>query len=666
MSRPAYVPSGLTAYLVLLFAVPSALTVPALGGAGSPARIVGVLLMGWWAYDHIQRRRRGRNAVQGAYFLFLAAVLISYVASCIRAIPTEEVSTATLGLVLVVSFGGSLLVASNGLTSAEAVATMLRRTVLAGSAVAAFACFQVFTHREWADLIHLPGLSANTPIYQLGSRDGLPRPNGTATHPIELGMVLTMLLPIAVNLAITDRHRSVVRRLAPVVVILAAIFLSISRSAMIGAVVGMVVIAVRWSPEVRRRALLAAPVFGFAVFVTVPGLLGTIGHLFTGAGSDNSVRSRTDSYALAWSFIREAPFFGRGLSTFLPEYRILDNQWLGLLIEIGVVGTLCFAGLILTAMHAAESARRARLGPGGDQLAQAVKASVAVGATCLLFFDGFSFPVGSGLLFLMLGVAGALGRLAATARQPARPRQAPQLAPLPLPLRELGPVLLRRWYVTGAGAVLSLFLAMSVLSHPGVYWSETDVYLLAPISARFPNSMTSTSEALIATAGVVTADIQGQTPLPPTASPNAHLTGLGVRSGFLLRVPDEGGQWEHSFTRPVISIEAISADPAGVERQVSGLIDRIRADLAARQQADAVPVRDRITATLAPTAAQVFDMSGRPSRGAAVTLLLGLWGTLLAAAGADVVLPRLRRRLQRHLRHRLRVRRRALSTPVPH
>lgn len=661
MSRQDHIPSGLIAYLVLLFAVPSALTVPALGGAGSPARIVGLLLIGWWGYDHIQQSRRAPNAVQAAYFAFLAAVLLSYIAATTRAIPVEEISTATLGIVLVISFGGSLLIASNGLSSVEAITRMLRLIVLAGAAVAAFACFQVFTHREWADMLHIPGLSANTPIYQLGNRDGLPRPNGTATHPIELGMVLTMVLPIAINLAITDRSRSALRRLSPVILILAAIFLSISRSAMVGAVVGLLVIAVRWTPEVRHRAALAAPVFGFGVFVMVPGLLGTIVGLFTGAGNDDSVRSRTDSYALAWSFIHRAPWFGRGLGTFLPEYRILDNQWLGLLIEIGVVGTLCFGVLILTALNAAESARRASLGAGSDQLAQGVKASVAVGATCLLFFDGFSFPVGSGLLFLMIGVAGSFGRLTAAARRPERHPRLPQIAPLPLPLRAMGPAVLRRWYVTVPGIALSLFVAMSTLSRPPLYWTQTDTYLLAPISHRFPNSMTSSSEALIATAGVVVADVQGRSPVPPTASPNAHLTGLGVRSGFLLRVPDMGGQWEHSFTRPVISVEAIGSDPTAVANQAADLIDRIRADLAARQQADRVPVRDRMTATLAPTATQVFDMSGQPARGAAVTLLLGLWATLIAAATADFLLPR--------LRARLRARRRArhpLATPALH
>ena len=72
--------------------------------------------------------------------------------------------------------------------------------------------------------------------------------------------------------------------------------------------------------------------------------------LFTGISQDDSARSRTDSYALAFDFIQQRPFFGRGFSTFLPTYRIIDNQYLGLLIETGVVGLLAFISLLVTAL----------------------------------------------------------------------------------------------------------------------------------------------------------------------------------------------------------------------------------------------------------------------------------------------------------------------------
>ena len=69
------------------------------------------------------------------------------------------------------------------------------------------------------------------------------------------------------------------------------------------------------------------------------GLVGTIISLFTGLSSDPSIAGRTDDYAVVGKFISESPWFGRGFGTFLPkEYFILDNQYLGSIVETGYVG----------------------------------------------------------------------------------------------------------------------------------------------------------------------------------------------------------------------------------------------------------------------------------------------------------------------------------------
>ena len=49
-----------------------------------------------------------------------------------------------------------------------------------------------------------------------------------------------------------------------------------------------------------------------AVFVAVPGMLGSVVKLFTGIGDDRSALSRTDSYPLAWEFIGRAPMSAAG------------------------------------------------------------------------------------------------------------------------------------------------------------------------------------------------------------------------------------------------------------------------------------------------------------------------------------------------------------------
>ena len=90
-----------------------------------------------------------------------------------------------------------------------------------------------------------------------------------------------------------------------------------------------------------------------------PNLFGSIVGLFAGAPEDPSITSRTDSFDLPVEFIAPQPLFGRGLGTFLPKYRIFDNQYLVLLVTIGIVGTLAFVALGVTRWSPCSALRRA-------------------------------------------------------------------------------------------------------------------------------------------------------------------------------------------------------------------------------------------------------------------------------------------------------------------
>jgi polysaccharide biosynthesis protein PslJ len=417
--------AGLTLYLVLLFALPSRLGVGPLGGAGSPASLFGLVLGLWWLLDRLHRPEADSSATRGspvrrAVLVVVAAVLVSYVLAMTRAIDATERSTADLGLVALLSWVGVLLVTDDGVSDQDRLDRFTRRLVLAGGLVAALGLVQFLTGQAWVDRIHVPGLVADQTFGVLNSRDGFNRPASTMLHPIEFGSVLTMLLPLAVNTALTDRTRGALRRWAPVALMSLAVVISISRSAMICAVVGLVLVAWRWPASVRRGAAAAAGLLLVAVFVAIPGMMGTLVGLFTGISSDGSATSRVDSYSTAGFFIDRSPLFGRGLSTFLPAYRILDNQYLVLLIEIGVVGTAAVLWLMVTGIRSGLRARILVADPGVAQRTQALTAGVAAGAVGLAFYDGFGFPTATATLFLLVGLTGAqlrIARRAAAARR---------------------------------------------------------------------------------------------------------------------------------------------------------------------------------------------------------------------------------------------------------
>jgi O-antigen ligase len=222
-----------------------------------------------------------------------------------------------------------------------------------------------------------------------------------------------MALPIALHYAMIDRHRPPLHRWYPVLAIGFAVPISISRSAVLSLIVVLCFVLPTWARAARRRAYAAILALFGAVYVMVPGLLGTITHLFTGVSNDSSAKSRSGSFSIAYDFISRTPVFGRGFLTFLPAYRILDDQYLGLLIETGVVGLAAYLGLLVSAVVGGLRLRRTanRI---DSMLGVSLAASAASALASFALFDAFSFPMAASLIFLILGCVGALRRFART------------------------------------------------------------------------------------------------------------------------------------------------------------------------------------------------------------------------------------------------------------
>jgi O-antigen ligase len=347
--------------------------------------------------------------------LFAAAVGASYVVACTRPINAAELNLATLALIGVCGWLGVALLAHDEVNDLGRLRQFLDRVCLAGALFACLGLFQFLTHEVWIDRISIPGLTVNNGAYGLQSREGFTRPTGTAIHAIEFGVVLTMLLPVTLARAATSRHSTTgsswLGRWLPPIAVIAAIALSSSRSAMVGAAVGSLIVLVRLPKRLRALALPAAGVLGVAMFLAVPGMLGSMLGLFTGIGDDTSALSRLDSYSIALAYVVHAPLFGRGMSTFVPGYRIFDNQYLLSTVEIGLLGVALMMTLFVWSALTGHQVGRTAEDPDVGLMAQGLTGGVAAGATSLALFDAFSFPMVPGLLFLFIGLIGALRRL---------------------------------------------------------------------------------------------------------------------------------------------------------------------------------------------------------------------------------------------------------------
>ena len=420
----------MTTYVALIVGIPAVLVFEPLGRAGTPALMLGLVCLVWWVVGRIDRGlglRRGRQPLRLLTGVFLGAMVFSYTIAALRPTETSEMLSADRSLLTFLSGAGILLITADGLRNRQDLDTVVRRIALAGGFLASLGLVQFFLGLEVATYIKVPGLSYNDVAQLIQERSGFRRVAGTASHPIEFGVVLAMVLPIALHCAMTaTRHR--LRYWVNVAAVGIAIPTSVSRSAMLGVGVVWVVLVVGWDARRRANVLLATPVALAGMRLMVPGLLGTLRSLFTGISTDPSYLGRTQDYEVVRRFINERPLFGRGVGTFFPDlYVLLDNQYLLQIIETGYVGLAVLLVLLGSGPYLAWRLKREAADDTERSLAVALCGASLVPMVTFVTFDGFAFSIVAGCTFLVLGCIGAARAVhadeAAGGRQaePARP-----------------------------------------------------------------------------------------------------------------------------------------------------------------------------------------------------------------------------------------------------
>jgi O-Antigen ligase len=175
--------------------------------------------------------------------------------------------------------------------------------------------------------------------------------------------------------------------------------------------------------------LLLLPV---AIHLAVPGALGGIYNAFSpqeGFASDLATRSGEqgsgrladlDPGLRAWS---ESPLYGNGVGTLLTTGEAgvaetalgaqgaviyFDNEWLGTLVSLGVLGLLATAWIVFGSLVTLGKFARRTRGPRSD-LAAACAASIGSFGVSMLVFDSGAF-VQATILFFMITALGLLAR----------------------------------------------------------------------------------------------------------------------------------------------------------------------------------------------------------------------------------------------------------------
>jgi O-Antigen ligase len=439
----------LQVFALTLFVIPSDTVIKVIGAGGYPAALVGmfafaalltVTLLGF--HNPLERR----HPIRAVLCLLWLSVLASYVLMDRDALTATELAGADRLLMLLAVITGVALVAAEFLASLDDVRRVLRAVCWGGAFCGVVAALQFWVSLDLAAYLRdLPGFSLNVSDVGIGTRGALNRVSGTATYPIELGVVAGMLLPLAIYLAIYDTDiRDARRRWAPAGLIALAIPASVSRSAVISVGVALTVLVVLMPSRQRLVAICTLPVSLAAVFMTAPGLIGTLTSLFGAGTNDTSVAYRVSDYPVVERFLEQAPWFGQGGWTYIPDnvIGILDNQYLKTAIELGLVGVAALSLFFLVPMVTALLARRRSNDPDLRLLCAALAGAALAAAASSFTFDSLTYPMFTGLYALVIGLTGVAWRLAlAEATAPASANTgstAPELVSRPRALLPAG------------------------------------------------------------------------------------------------------------------------------------------------------------------------------------------------------------------------------------
>ncbi len=277
-----------------------------------------------------------------------------------------------------------------------------------------------------------------TPPSELDTFDSIGRLNvlGPTDQPLELAALLAMVLPFALMGAIeaTTRRRRVLYVIA-VALLLAGGVATSRKTSLVAPTAGVLLLALYRPRAILRSLLGLAVVLGIVVHVTSPGALGSVFEQLE-PGHVNTVSTTTDRvarYDAVRPDIASHLLIGRGYGSYDPhKYRILDNEYLGVLITVGLLGLTAYVAILLAMMLLAHRSIRGP-DPRRAALALAALASVGVILVASALFDVFSFPHVPYLLFFVGGLIVALRQRSPTAAPAAEPVRAHRGPPPPAP-----------------------------------------------------------------------------------------------------------------------------------------------------------------------------------------------------------------------------------------
>ena len=361
------------------------------------------------------RVRLRRSPMNVAIFVFVLVCVLS-IAVNLRALTWDgELTLSLKELSLAVSYIALFYICATSIRGAEVLA-YIRLLVALGVLTAIGTIYQYRTGTN--PFFSIAGtLFGASHVASAASQAASvsPAAAGTAARPLVTGptihgladvTLMAVALPFALVLATyATRKREIAVWLLAAALLLGGCVATGEKSGLLVPFVSFMVL-LAYGP---RRYLRLWPllILGFVAVELLPHALSRLVYQISNAGSGASTQGRTADYPGVVPFVLSHLIIGRGYGSFDPfKYRILDDQMLGWLVEIGVVGAVSYMAIMAAAI--ASAFRVALHGAGiARPLMQGVIAATAGFFLSNFLYDTFGFRQAPYIFFFVaaLGVA---------------------------------------------------------------------------------------------------------------------------------------------------------------------------------------------------------------------------------------------------------------------
>lgn len=406
-------PWSLAAFLAMLFLVPfDAMAIT----SAKLDRPLLILIVGLWLIALALLRGESRPRLSGtvlhaAILLFVATAVLSLLLNAETLRMHGEFGLGMKKLLLLVSFVAVFAIAASALRPAEARA-FIPLVVGLGCITAIGTIWEYRTgynvFYELGGKFVPGGFDLPTVATELDST-GRTVVLGPTIHPLAVTQLLAMTAPFAVvgGLYTSTRRRRLLY-LAATLILLAGVFSTQRKTGPIVLGAGLLTL-VAFRPRQLLRMAPAGALLLLAIPVIAPSALGSLrDQLAPGAATSTlSSRDRTSDYEAIDPEVLNHPAIGRGWQTYDPaRYRVLDNEYLSILVGSGWLGVASFALLLIAALVICARAIRTD-DPARGPPALAAAAAVAAMAVGSATFDTIAFAVVPYMFCLFLGLAAA-------------------------------------------------------------------------------------------------------------------------------------------------------------------------------------------------------------------------------------------------------------------